>query len=218
MAFKPRVSPELQRTVFMQPQFIIDAVKYVIRESSADNVNDEIREMDACIRRRSADGGAALDRFLGCGEGHGSGVLPRQLLTRHLWRNFEAPDQQVLLQLMKAFKLTERQAEDILELRLRQLARLEGIKIEQELAELRKDEANLHKLLGSEPALRKVAALLRPSWPPLVPHGGSKMRSSITLTVLFSKARYFNSTPKPPRKRPGPPLSGRKRWYSSKNG
>ena len=77
---------ELQHTVlvFMQPQFIIDAIKYVIRESSADNVNEEIREMDACIRRRSADGAAALDKFLGCGEGHGSGVLPRQLLTRHL--------------------------------------------------------------------------------------------------------------------------------------
>ena len=39
--------------------------------------------------------------------------------------------------LMKAFKLSERQAEDILEIRLRQLARLEGIKIEQELKELK---------------------------------------------------------------------------------
>jgi topoisomerase-4 subunit A len=57
--------------------------------------------------------------------------------------------------LIKAFSLTERQAEDILELRLRQLARLEGIKIEQELAELRKDEAALQKLLGSEGVLRK---------------------------------------------------------------
>ena len=36
--------------------------------------------------------------------------------------------------LMERFKLTERQADDILEMRLRQLARLEGIKIEQELA------------------------------------------------------------------------------------
>ncbi len=57
--------------------------------------------------------------------------------------------------LIKAFNLTERQAEDILELRLRQLARLEGIKIEQELAELRKDEAALQKLLGSDGALRR---------------------------------------------------------------
>ena len=58
--------------------------------------------------------------------------------------------------LIKAFKLTERQADDILDLRLRQLARLEGIKIEQELAELRKDETSLQKLLGSGTALRKL--------------------------------------------------------------
>ena len=57
--------------------------------------------------------------------------------------------------LIKAYKLTERQADDILDLRLRQLARLEGIKIEQELAELRKDETSLQKLLGSDAALRK---------------------------------------------------------------
>jgi topoisomerase-4 subunit A len=60
--------------------------------------------------------------------------------------------------LIKVFRLTERQAEDILEIRLRQLARLEGIKIEQELAELRKDEAALRKLLGTDSALRKQIA------------------------------------------------------------
>ena len=60
--------------------------------------------------------------------------------------------------LIKAFKLTERQAEDILEIRLRQLARLEGIKIEQELAEQRKEEAALRKLLGTDSALRKQVA------------------------------------------------------------
>jgi topoisomerase-4 subunit A len=60
--------------------------------------------------------------------------------------------------LIRTFRLTERQAEDILELRLRQLARLEGIKIEQELADLRKNETALRKLLGSEAALRKQVA------------------------------------------------------------
>jgi topoisomerase-4 subunit A len=57
--------------------------------------------------------------------------------------------------LMQAFRLTERQADDILELRLRQLARLEGIRLEQELAELKKEEAGLRKLLDSESALRR---------------------------------------------------------------
>jgi topoisomerase-4 subunit A len=68
-----------------------------------------------------------------------------------LIRNSDEPKPE----LMKVFKLTERQADDILDLRLRQLARLEGIKIEQELAELRKDQAALQKLLASDGALRK---------------------------------------------------------------
>ena len=42
--------------------------------------------------------------------------------------------------LIAAFRLSDRQAEDILEIRLRQLARLEAIKIEQELAELRNEK------------------------------------------------------------------------------
>jgi len=57
--------------------------------------------------------------------------------------------------LMREFKLTERQTDDILELRLRQLARLEALKIEKELAELRKEGAGLQKLLDSPAALRK---------------------------------------------------------------
>ena len=42
--------------------------------------------------------------------------------------------------LIARFALSDRQAEDILEIRLRQLARLEAIKIEQELKELRDRE------------------------------------------------------------------------------
>ena len=51
--------------------------------------------------------------------------------------------------LIEHFKLSDRQAEDILELRLRQLARLEAIKIEQELAELREEQGKLEDILGS---------------------------------------------------------------------
>ncbi len=60
--------------------------------------------------------------------------------------------------LIKAFELSERQAEDILEIRLRQLARLEGIKIERELADLRKEQSGLKKLLGSPAERRRMAA------------------------------------------------------------
>ena len=60
--------------------------------------------------------------------------------------------------LMKSFELSERQAEDILEIRLRQLARLEGIKIERELAELKKESGSLKKLLAAPGERRKLAA------------------------------------------------------------
>jgi topoisomerase-4 subunit A len=59
------------------------------------------------------------------------------------------------LALIARFALSDRQAEDILEIRLRQLARLEGIKIEQELEKLRADKEALLKLLGNETLLRK---------------------------------------------------------------
>ncbi|MFM1787588.1 MAG: topoisomerase subunit, partial [Pseudomonadota bacterium] len=58
--------------------------------------------------------------------------------------------------LMQRFGLTEVQAEDILEIRLRQLARLEAIKIEKELSELREKADKLRHLLENEKALRKA--------------------------------------------------------------
>ena len=58
--------------------------------------------------------------------------------------------------LIAKFKLTERQADDILDLRLRQLARLEAIKIEQELKELREEQAKLEEILGSPATLRRT--------------------------------------------------------------
>ena len=69
-------------------------------------------------------------------------------------RNAEEPKPE----LIRAFSLSERQAEDILEIRLRQLAKLEGIRIERELAELKKEAAGLKKLLGSPAERRKLAA------------------------------------------------------------
>ena len=57
--------------------------------------------------------------------------------------------------LMTAFKLSDRQAEDILEIRLRQLARLEAIKIAQELAELRSEYAGLAELLANPASMKK---------------------------------------------------------------
>ena len=58
--------------------------------------------------------------------------------------------------LITRFKLSERQAEDILEIRLRQLARLEAIKIEQELSKLREDQVKLEDILNNPNSLKRL--------------------------------------------------------------
>jgi topoisomerase IV subunit A len=58
--------------------------------------------------------------------------------------------------LMDRFRLSDTQANDILEIRLRQLARLEAIKIEQELKELRAEQGKLEEILGSPAALKRT--------------------------------------------------------------
>ncbi|MDP2407921.1 MAG: DNA topoisomerase IV subunit A [Hydrogenophaga sp.] len=58
--------------------------------------------------------------------------------------------------LIEAFKLSDRQAEDILEIRLRQLARLEAIKIEQELRDLREEQGKLEDILGNPASLKRL--------------------------------------------------------------
>ena len=58
--------------------------------------------------------------------------------------------------LIARFKLTDRQAEDILEIRLRQLARLEAIKIEQELSDLRTEQGKLEEIINSPATLRRL--------------------------------------------------------------
>ena len=58
--------------------------------------------------------------------------------------------------LIAEFNLSAIQAEDILEIRLRQLARLEAIKIEQELAELRKEKGTLQDILDNPGTMKRL--------------------------------------------------------------
>ena len=58
--------------------------------------------------------------------------------------------------LIERFKLSERQAEDILEIRLRQLARLEAIRIEQDLKDQREQQSKLEDILSSPTALKRT--------------------------------------------------------------
>ncbi|MES2115767.1 MAG: DNA topoisomerase IV subunit A [Pseudomonadota bacterium] len=70
----------------------------------------------------------------------------------HIIRNSDEPK----AALIERFKLSDRQAEDILEIRLRQLARLEAIKIQQELAELRKEKQTLQDLLENPSSMKRL--------------------------------------------------------------
>jgi topoisomerase-4 subunit A len=58
--------------------------------------------------------------------------------------------------LIERFGLSDRQAEDILEIRLRQLARLEAVRIEQELKDLREQQGRLEEILGSPAVLKRT--------------------------------------------------------------
>jgi len=69
----------------------------------------------------------------------------------HIIRTADEPKQA----LIERFELSERQADDILDIRLRQLARLEAIKIEKELKELRDEGKSLRGLLDDESAMRR---------------------------------------------------------------
>jgi len=70
----------------------------------------------------------------------------------HIIRNADEPKPALIAR----FKLSEKQADDILDLRLRQLARLEAIKIEQELKELRVEQGKLEDILNSPASLKRT--------------------------------------------------------------
>lgn len=70
----------------------------------------------------------------------------------HLIRTSDEPK----ATLIERFKLSERQADDILDIRLRQLARLEALKIEQELKDLRIEQDKLSDILAHPSSLKRT--------------------------------------------------------------
>ncbi|MBC7455342.1 MAG: DNA topoisomerase IV subunit A, partial [Massilia sp.] len=96
------------------------------------------------VRRRTAFRLAKVDERIHILEGREAILLNIDKVIQII-RNADEPK----AALIDAFALSERQAEDILEIRLRQLARLETIKIQQELAELRKEKAGLQDVLDN---------------------------------------------------------------------
>ena len=103
------------------------------------------------VRRRTAHRLDAVNRRIHILEGRQAVLLNIDEVIRVIR---EADDPKA--DLMAAFDLSEIQADDILEIRLRQLARLEGIKIERELGELRTEKEGLLRLLGDEGELKRL--------------------------------------------------------------
>ncbi|MBU1664665.1 MAG: DNA topoisomerase IV subunit A [Gammaproteobacteria bacterium] len=103
------------------------------------------------VRRRTEHRLDAVNRRIHILEGRQAVLLNIDEVIRVIR---EADDPKV--DLMAAFDLSEIQADDILEIRLRQLARLEGIKIERELGELHTEKEGLLKLLGDESELKRL--------------------------------------------------------------
>ncbi|MGE5468100.1 MAG: DNA topoisomerase IV subunit A, partial [Ignavibacteria bacterium] len=103
------------------------------------------------VERRSRHRLAEVERRLHILEGRLTAFLSIDKVIRVI-RNADEPK----AELMAKFKLSEIQAEDILEIRLRQLARLEGIKIEQEQAELRGEQKSLRTVLDDRKELTKL--------------------------------------------------------------
>ena len=123
------------------------------RKNIAELVGEWVQFRIATVTRRSKYRLGQVERRIHILEGRVIVLLNIEKVIKVI-RNSDEPR----ADLMKQFKLTEVQAEDILEIRLRQLARLEGIKIESELKELKDERKGLKGLLGSEEEMKKLVA------------------------------------------------------------
>ena len=103
-----------------------------------------------CVTRRTQHRLAKIDDRIHILEGRSTVLLHIDNVIRII-RESDEPKPA----LIAAYALSDRQAEDILEIRLRQLARLEAIRIEKELAERRDEKARLEELLASPAALKR---------------------------------------------------------------
>ncbi len=102
----------------------------------------------ATVTRRTKHRLGEVDRRIHILEGRAAALLNIDKVIRII-RNADDPK----AELMAAFGLSEIQAEDILEIRLRQLAKLEAIRIESELKSLKAERKGLKNVLADRKAL-----------------------------------------------------------------
>lgn len=111
------------------------------------------------------------------------------------------------LELIEKLTISETQAEDILEIKLRQLANLEKVKIEKEIDNLRKEEKSLQILLGSntkmfnlmEKEIQEITALFEDNRRTLIKEDKVAFKSSNdivqdeAITVIYTKQGWITS-------------------------
>jgi topoisomerase-4 subunit A len=111
-------------------------------------VDEWIEFRFATVTRRTKHRLGEVDRRIHILEGRQKALLAIDKVIRII-RKADDPK----ADLMAEFGLTDMQADDILEIRLRQLARLEGIKIENELKALASERKGLKRVLGDATSL-----------------------------------------------------------------
>ncbi|MGI9026081.1 MAG: DNA topoisomerase IV subunit A, partial [Burkholderiaceae bacterium] len=116
----------------------------------ADILAEWVQFRQECVTRRTRHRLGKVDDRIHILEGRSLVLLNIDEVIRII-READAPK----LALIDAFRLSDRQAEDILDIRLRQLARLEAIRIEQELKERRLEKEKLEDLLGNPASLKR---------------------------------------------------------------
>lgn len=111
------------------------------------------------------------------------------------------------LELMNKLSVSEIQAEDILEIKLRQLANLEKVKIEKEIETLKKEEKSLQILLGStvkmfnlmEKEIQETTAIFEDNRRTLIKEDKVAFKSSNDIvqdeavTIIFTKQGWVTS-------------------------
>lgn len=105
----------------------------------------------ATVERRTRHRLGQVDRRIHILEGRQKAWLHIDEVIKVI-READEPKAELIVQ----FGLSEMQAEDILEIRLRQLARLEYIQIEKELAALREERAGLQEILDNRAVMTRL--------------------------------------------------------------
>ncbi len=114
-------------------------------------LNEWLQFRQATVERRSRQRLAEVERRLHVLAGRMRAFLSIDAIIATI-READEPK----AELMSKFGLSEIQAEDILEIRLRQLARLEGIRIEQEQKALEDEASGLRRVLDDPKELTKL--------------------------------------------------------------